>query len=103
MFAGAWVDRQFFADSAGTVLLIAAGIGATLIVWQFVESGSRYMRLEIIPALAKALGPLRPTPDEIERVLGELQQTKQKIGRKLKVSRLLESLSSSGDRQLLSN
>jgi hypothetical protein len=95
MFAGDWVARQFFADSAGTVLLIAAGIGAALIVWQFVESGSRYMRREIIPALAKALGPLQPTPDEVERVLGELQQARQKIGRKLKVSRLLESLPSS--------
>jgi hypothetical protein len=99
MFAGGWIDRQFFADSAGTGLLIAAGIGAALIVWQFVESGSRYMRREIVPVLAKALDPLRPTPDEIERVLGELQQTKQKIGRKLKVNQLLESLSSSGSRQ----
>jgi hypothetical protein len=103
MFAGGWLDRQFFADSAGTGLLIAAGIGAALIVWQFVESGSRYMRREIVPALAKALDPLRPTPDEIERVLGDLQQTKQKIGHKLKVSQLLESLSSSGNRQPLSN
>jgi hypothetical protein len=102
MFVGDWVARQFFADSSGTVLLIAASIGAALIVWQFVESGSRFMQREIVPALAKSLNALRPTPDEIERVLGELQQAKQKIGRKLKVNQLLESLSSSGNRQPLS-
>ena len=60
------------------------------------------MQREIVPALAKSLNALRPTPDEIERVLGELQQAKQKIGRKLKVNQLLESLSSSGNRQPLS-
>lgn len=102
-FAGGWVGEHVFPDSAGMVLLIAAGIGAALVVWQFVESGSRFMRREIIPALAKALDPLQPTLDEIERVLAELQQAKQKIGRKLKASRLLESLSSNGSRQLISN
>ena len=51
MLAGDWVARHFFANAAGTVLLIAAGIGAALIVWQFVESGSRFMRREIVPAL----------------------------------------------------
>jgi hypothetical protein len=35
-------------------------------------------------------------------VRGELQQAKQKIGRKLKVGLLLESLSSSGSSQPLS-
>jgi len=53
------------------------------------------MRRQILPVLVKSLQSLRPTREEIERVLGELRQVRQRIGRKLKVSDVLDYPASS--------
>lgn len=73
-------------DTAWLVFL-AAGLG--LIVWVGLGSGRRYMRREVIPQLAKALRPLRPTADEINAVLAEMKQLRHKMGSKLKVDDLI--------------
>ena len=60
-----------------------------LVIWQAWGSGRRYMRGEVVPPLARALKPLRPSVDEVDAVLAELKQGGHKIGRKLKVDDLI--------------
>jgi hypothetical protein len=83
------VGKLFLPDSSGLLFLASAALGIGLVVWQVVASGTRFMKREIVPVLAKSLNPLQPTPEEIEQVLGELKHVKQKIGRKLNVSDLI--------------
>jgi hypothetical protein len=80
------------ANSAPVVFLILIAVGGGLVVWQVRASGSRFMKREIVPVLAKSLGPLQPTEEEIKLVLGELKKVKQKIGWKLKASDLVEGM-----------
>jgi hypothetical protein len=69
-----------------------AVLGIALVVWQLIASGSRFMRREVVPVLARALKPLRPTQQEIDVALEELKTLKQKIGRKVSAPKLLEQI-----------
>jgi len=69
-----------------------AVLGLALVVWEIIASGSRFMRREVVPVLAKALKPLRPTQQEIDAALMELKDLKQKIGRKVRAPDLLEQI-----------
>jgi hypothetical protein len=69
-----------------------AVLGIALVVWQLIASGSRFMRREIVPVLALALTPLRPTQHELDVALEELKVVKQKIGRKVSAPDLLEQI-----------
>jgi hypothetical protein len=84
--------ERLMPDSRELFIFAALGIGIAAVVWQMFASGSRFMKREIVPVLAKSLKPLQPTREEIEVVLGELSKLKQKIGRKLRVSELIESM-----------
>lgn len=67
-------------------------VGIGLIIWQASMSGRRYMRREIIPALATTLRPLKPTEAELKTILGELRQFKHKMGKKLRLDDLQAEL-----------
>ncbi|MBS1198858.1 MAG: hypothetical protein H6R18_2643 [Proteobacteria bacterium] len=73
-------------------LLAFLVLGIIFVGWQFAISGRRFMRTKIIPVLAKALHPLRPTEIEITLVLSELRLLKHKIGFKLKPADLMSHL-----------
>jgi hypothetical protein len=89
------VGKLFLPDSPEILFLVFLALGIGLVVWQVIASGSRFMKREIVPVLAKSLQPLQPTREEIELVLGELRKVKHKIGRKLRAAQLLESLQTS--------
>lgn len=95
LFLAAPVGKLFLPDSPEIFFLVFLLVGIALVGWQVIASGSRFMRREIIPTLAKALKPLQPTREEIELVLTELRGVKHKIGRKLRAAELLESLQTS--------
>lgn len=53
------------------------------------------MKRKIVPVLAKALRPLRPTPQEIQRVIGELKQARAKLGARLRAGDLAKRVNAS--------
>jgi hypothetical protein len=75
-------------DPGGLLLGFIAAIG--VLVWQARASSRRFMNREIVPQLAKALAPFKPTEAELERHIKELKKLKQKIGAKLKAKDLVQ-------------
>jgi hypothetical protein len=73
---------------AGTILLFILGLGFIMFIYQLAISGRRYMRKQIIPTVAKALAPIKPTQDELKATLLELKRIGHKVGKKLKLSDL---------------
>jgi hypothetical protein len=55
----------------------------------------RFLRNEILPLLASALRPLKPTPAEIDAVLTEQKKLGRKIGSKVKAVDVLAALAAS--------
>jgi SepF-like predicted cell division protein (DUF552 family) len=53
------------------------------------------MRRQIVPVLASSLKPLRPTEKELQSVLAELKQVRNKMGAKLVLSDLQEHMAQS--------
>jgi hypothetical protein len=86
------VGKWLFPDSPELMFVVFLALGAGLVVWQVIASGTRFMQREIVPVLAQSLKPLHPTRQEIDAVLGELRKVKQIIGRKLTGSGLLEQM-----------
>lgn len=77
---------------AGPAFLTALTVGCGLVVWQMALSGRRYMQREIVPTLARALLPLRPTPREVDTVRSEMKQHRYKMGTKLIAADLATAL-----------
>lgn len=90
---GASAVRVVAPDHAEQSALVFAVLGILLVGWQFVQSGRRFMRREIVPVLAKSLAPLKPTRAELQTVSNELRQLRHKIGSKLRLADLEERLS----------
>ena len=67
-------------------------VGLALVIWQIVAGSKRYMSEEIVPRLATALRPLRPSSEEIRGVLAELTAHKHKLGKKLDPTLLAEAI-----------
>lgn len=70
------------------VMGVALVIGA---IYTFVQTNlapRRYLNSKIIPLLAKALRPLRPTRDEITETLARCKQSGRIIARRVKLDRL---------------
>lgn len=67
-------------------VLVSLGLGAGLVGWQMLASGRRFMQHQILPHLAGALRPLRPTEREITAVLREMKQSGHKMGAKLQAT-----------------
>ncbi|MBC3876035.1 hypothetical protein [Undibacterium flavidum] len=81
-----------FPQYAEESLLFFVALSVILLAWQFLTAGRRFMRKQIIPVLARALVPLRPTEAEIRLTLEDMKKQKQKIGVKLKINDLMEHL-----------
>jgi hypothetical protein len=79
-------------DQAEVGVLVAMGLGASLVVWQIAMSGSRFMRRQVVPVLAQCLQPLQPTPGELQAVMAELKTLKHKMASKLKLPELYVQL-----------
>lgn len=74
-------------------VLCVAGFAATLFLG--LTSNRRWMRSHLLPMLARALRPLRPTEEELDRLLEKFRAADLKIGKKLRsrlVCRTLEDL-----------
>lgn len=84
------VGKLILPDAPGEIFAISLVLGMALVVWQVIASKSRFIGREILPVLAKSLAPLKPTEQEIERVLGELKQLKKKIAATLRATVVLE-------------
>lgn len=79
-------------DQKEVSVLVFLVLGALLVVWQGLKSGSRFFQRQIVPSLAKSLAPLSPTEKELKAVLDELRQVGHKIGKKFSVADLVEHL-----------
>jgi len=87
-----YVSRNYVPDLAPQIGLITLAVILALVVWQLRESGLRFMRRQILPALARSLKPLQPTQQEIEAVIGEIKQGTHKIGKRLKAAEVMEQI-----------
>ncbi|WP_028102805.1 hypothetical protein [Pseudoduganella violaceinigra] len=85
------VGAAISTEGAGPAMVIGMGLGLALIIWQFIAAGQRFMRKEILPPLAKALAPLKPSEAEIEQALRDFRKAGHKIGGKLKAAEILQS------------
>ena len=92
LVAGPVVTRRLPPGVGGWVLLALVLAGLALVVWQFVVAGRRFMRRQVLPVLAKALGPLQPREAELAAVLAELKQQGHKIGKRVRRGDLQEGL-----------
>lgn len=72
-------------------------LGLSLIVWRVAVSGRIYLRREVLPALGRALRPLRPSESEIAGVLAEMKSLGHKIGSKLRVADVLSQVNVKAD------
>jgi hypothetical protein len=79
------------ADSANLVLVFLA-LGLAGIVWQAIAARPRFVRRAVLPALARALRPLRPTQHELESIVAELGQLQHKMARRIDVPELQSQL-----------
>lgn len=79
--------------SVGGEILAAGWILAIVAVgWQMWGISGRYFREKIFPILVPALGPLKPTREELEQVLTESKARGEKLGKKLKLDELMAAL-----------
>ena len=63
------LGRAVGVNEPESVVLLALCVGIAVVVWQGLGSRKRFMRREVLPALAKALRPLQPTMQELTSVL----------------------------------
>jgi hypothetical protein len=92
---GPAISRVVAPDASDMAALVFLGMGVLLVGWQVVISGRRFMRRQIVPVLASSLKPLRPTEKELQSVLAELKQVRNKMGAKLVLSDLQEHMAQS--------
>jgi hypothetical protein len=84
-------------DFEGESFLFFWAVGIGVIIWQFMMSGHRVVKRQVVPVLARALAPLKPSETELQAVLAELKQHKTKLGSKLKVADLQTQLTAAGE------
>ncbi|MDO4794745.1 MAG: hypothetical protein Q4A28_02230 [Brachymonas sp.] len=77
---------------AATTWLLLAAVGGILIAWYHFARSARFVQRHLLPQLARALLPLRPSQHEIETVLHELRQHGLRIGKKIKAPALMQAL-----------
>jgi hypothetical protein len=81
-------------DEAKAGWVIGGGIVAFVAVWAgiliFIEG--RGMRQRIMPCLAGALRPLRPTKEELQKILGRCRNAGLRSGKKVKLDPLWKAL-----------
>lgn len=89
LIAGPATMHSALPDDEGIVLLTFLILGLSLVAWQIVLSGRRFMNRQIVPVLAANLAPLQPRQTEIQSVINELKQLRHKIGSKTNVEVLM--------------
>lgn len=89
---GTAAARSVAPDSTDWSMLVFLGIGIVLIGWQMALSGTKYMNRHIVPKLARALRPLRPTEHELKSVHAELKELRHKMAKKLVLAELQAQL-----------
>ncbi|MFG6456083.1 hypothetical protein [Roseateles sp. BYS96W] len=83
------VQKAGYADAA----LVALGVASlAVIVWQYIAAGRRFMRREVLPALARGLGPLKPTDAELRLALDELRRAKHRMANRVNLAELRAQL-----------
>ncbi|MBN1916931.1 MAG: hypothetical protein JW889_03395 [Verrucomicrobia bacterium] len=85
--------------TGGMYALVTAGgvVGALLLIyalWTFATSSRRYMNGRVVPLLARALVPLKPTESELTEILATLKADGHKIAKKLKARWIMNELDS---------
>jgi len=86
--AGPALGKAIAPDSAEEAVLVSLALGVVLVGWQMALCGKRFMQRQIMPVLAGALRPLRPTESELKTVLTELKQLGHKVAKKLPITEL---------------
>ncbi|MEX3957503.1 hypothetical protein [Trinickia sp. EG282A] len=71
-------------------------LGLAMVVWQIRSTSRRYMVRQIVPALASALAPLKPTREEIDATLSELHKEQLRLASKLPAKALFSRLGEIG-------
>jgi hypothetical protein len=72
---------------------MVAGVLAVFTLVLLATDGRRYARRVILPVLARALRPLRPTPEEIDAAREALKARGGKLGKVLKTDEIVDALS----------
>lgn len=86
MTMGPAIVGKFAPDDMSQAVLVCIGIGASLVIWQLITAGRRYVQRQVAPILGITLKPLQPKESELLVVLAELKQLKHKMASKLKVT-----------------
>ena len=76
-------------------ILTALAMLAVGTIYTFVQLSfgpKRFLHTRVVPALARALAPLQPTREELAEVLARSKQVGMRIGEKLKIETLVQSL-----------
>lgn len=89
---GTAAARTVAPDSTDVSMLAFLGIGVVLVGWQMALSGTKFMNHQVVPKLARALRPLRPTEHELKSVHAELKELRHKMGKKLVLAELQAQL-----------
>ncbi|WP_457423800.1 hypothetical protein [Roseateles sp. P5_E7] len=76
----------------GSLFLIFGILGLGLVVWQGIQSGRRFMQKAVLPLLARALHPLRPTEAELDSMCSALRVHGHKLGRRMRTADLMSHL-----------
>jgi hypothetical protein len=79
-------------NEEGTLLIIFGLLGLALVVWQGIQAGHRFMDRAVLPQLARALQPLRPTEAEVDAMQAALRTHGHKLGRRLRTADLMAHL-----------
>lgn len=67
-----------------TISIIAVALGAVIILIAMFDDRRRYVRHRIVPILARALDPLKPSAEELVDIVARLKKTKLRIARSVK-------------------
>lgn len=91
-----WIAYSDETSGGAHVLVMAAGVVSWILfpasLYFFATSSRRYMKGRIVPLLAKALAPLKPTEAELAKVIETLEADGYKIAWKLRPGWILEAL-----------
>jgi hypothetical protein len=92
VYAEAEILQRIAPDYLNEIILLCAGLGLALVIWQVSLSNLRFIKKKIAPALAKNLRPLRPTSQDIQSGLGDLAKMGLKLGLKLDARDLMAEI-----------